>query len=188
MKTHVNAHGPRTVKHSGFNNCTAPCSSLTRRKAGRWVGCQGGNPGPGQDGQVRSRGTELDPTPQQQRSAPWPRGGDRPSGFTPVPSACPSSPVSSAHRTPGQPTPASDSAPPTPSISSQASHPEPQASFYDPGIEPASLVSPALAGRFFTTGPLGKPNLRHQLTFNLIKQRWSSTLLLYRCASKSMKE
>ena len=48
----------------------------------------------------------------------------------------------------------------------------------DPGIEPASLVSPALAGRFFTTGPLGKPNLRHQLTFNLIKQRWSSTLLL----------
>ena len=48
----------------------------------------------------------------------------------------------------------------------------------DPGIEPASLVSAALAGRFFTAGPLGKPNLRHQLTFNLIKQRWSSTLLL----------
>ena len=48
----------------------------------------------------------------------------------------------------------------------------------DPGIEPASLVSPALAGRSFTTGPPGKPNLRHHLTFNLIKQRWSSTLLL----------
>ena len=27
----------------------------------------------------------------------------------------------------------------------------------DPGIEPASLVSPALAGRFFTTEPPGKP-------------------------------
>ena len=28
----------------------------------------------------------------------------------------------------------------------------------EPGIKPASLVSPALAGRFFTTAPLGKPN------------------------------
>ena len=28
----------------------------------------------------------------------------------------------------------------------------------DPGIEPASLVSPALAGRFFTTVPPGKLN------------------------------
>ena len=27
----------------------------------------------------------------------------------------------------------------------------------DPGIEPASLVSPALAGKFFTTMPPGKP-------------------------------
>ena len=27
----------------------------------------------------------------------------------------------------------------------------------DPGIEAASLVSPALAGRFFTTEPPGKP-------------------------------
>ena len=27
----------------------------------------------------------------------------------------------------------------------------------DPGIKPASLVSPALAGRFFTTVPPGKP-------------------------------
>ena len=27
----------------------------------------------------------------------------------------------------------------------------------DPGIEPASLASPALAGRFFTTEPVGKP-------------------------------
>ena len=27
----------------------------------------------------------------------------------------------------------------------------------DPGIEPTSLVSPALAGRFFTPGPPGKP-------------------------------
>ena len=28
----------------------------------------------------------------------------------------------------------------------------------DPGIEPMSLVSPALAGRFFTTVPPGSPN------------------------------
>ena len=27
----------------------------------------------------------------------------------------------------------------------------------DPGIEPAFLASPALAGRFFTTAPPGKP-------------------------------
>ena len=29
----------------------------------------------------------------------------------------------------------------------------------DPGIEPVSLMSPALAGRFFTTEPPGKPNV-----------------------------
>ena len=29
--------------------------------------------------------------------------------------------------------------------------------FPDPGIEPMSLASPALAGRFFTTAPPGKP-------------------------------
>ena len=29
----------------------------------------------------------------------------------------------------------------------------------DPGIKPASLMSPALAGRFFTTEPLGKPGV-----------------------------
>ena len=29
----------------------------------------------------------------------------------------------------------------------------------DPGIEPTSLVSPALRGRFFTTAPPGKPSL-----------------------------
>ena len=28
----------------------------------------------------------------------------------------------------------------------------------NPGTEPTSLVSSALAGRFFTTAPLGKPN------------------------------
>ena len=32
-----------------------------------------------------------------------------------------------------------------------------QGDFPDPEIEPASLVSSALAGRFFTTVPLGKP-------------------------------
>ena len=29
----------------------------------------------------------------------------------------------------------------------------------DPGIQPASLVSPALAGGFFTTAPPGKPKM-----------------------------
>ena len=28
----------------------------------------------------------------------------------------------------------------------------------NPGIEPASLASPILTGRFFTTTPLGKPD------------------------------
>ena len=31
----------------------------------------------------------------------------------------------------------------------------------DPGITPASPASPALAGGFFTTEPLGKPNYKH---------------------------
>ena len=34
----------------------------------------------------------------------------------------------------------------------------------DPGIEPMSLVSPTLAGRFFTTGPPGKPLLERLLS------------------------
>ena len=33
----------------------------------------------------------------------------------------------------------------------------PPGDLHDPGIEPASLASPALAGGFFTTEPLGKP-------------------------------
>ena len=33
----------------------------------------------------------------------------------------------------------------------------PPRDFPDPGIEPTSLVSPALAGRFFTIMPHGKP-------------------------------
>ena len=38
----------------------------------------------------------------------------------------------------------------------------------NPGIEPASLVSPALTGGFFTTEPPGKPE--HQAWYLLIKQ------------------
>ena len=39
----------------------------------------------------------------------------------------------------------------------------------NPGVEPASLVSPALAGRFFTTEPLGKPVIVYEASniFNL---------------------
>ena len=33
----------------------------------------------------------------------------------------------------------------------------------NPGIEPSSPVSPALAGQFFTTGPPGKPKPRLML-------------------------
>ena len=31
----------------------------------------------------------------------------------------------------------------------------------DPGVKPTSLASPALAGMFFTTEPLGKPSRNH---------------------------
>ena len=34
----------------------------------------------------------------------------------------------------------------------------------DPGVTPASLVSPALAGGFFTTAPLGKPHKDNELS------------------------
>ena len=35
----------------------------------------------------------------------------------------------------------------------------PPGNFHEPGIEPKSLASPALAGRFFTTEPPGSPIL-----------------------------
>jgi len=41
----------------------------------------------------------------------------------------------------------------------------------DPGIKPTSLVSPALAGRFFTTAPSGKP-LSYFLDYTKSKSRW----------------
>ena len=40
----------------------------------------------------------------------------------------------------------------------------------DPGIEPLCLVSPALAGRFFTTAPPGKPVLNGSAT--LFRDMW----------------
>ena len=41
---------------------------------------------------------------------------------------------------------------------------------FGPGIEPGSLVSPALAGGFFTTAPPGKPqtNLQSNIYFNIL--------------------
>ena len=57
----------------------------------------------------------------------------------------------------------------------------------DPGIEPESLMSPALAGRFFTTEPPGRPT-RHikALTFPLplstlfyLKSFWNAIASLY---------
>ena len=35
----------------------------------------------------------------------------------------------------------------------------------DPGMEPESLASPALAGRFFTTAPPGKPQYIHRYMY-----------------------
>ena len=40
----------------------------------------------------------------------------------------------------------------------------------DPGIEPASPVSPALAGRFFTTEPSGKPHYKIKSRLKLKKK------------------
>ena len=37
----------------------------------------------------------------------------------------------------------------------------------DPGIKPASLVSPALAGGFFTPAPLGRPRCMKQKLLRL---------------------
>ena len=45
-----------------------------------------------------------------------------------------------------------------------------------PGIEPVSLVSPELAGRFFTTEPPGKPHL-HLVVFD--RQGLSNSILLF---------
>ena len=35
----------------------------------------------------------------------------------------------------------------------------------DPGIEPTSLLSPAMGGRFFTTAPSGKPQVAAGTSF-----------------------
>ena len=43
----------------------------------------------------------------------------------------------------------------------------------DPGIEPASLVSPALAGRFFTTVPPRKP-----FPCNFTVNQWKAAIIL----------
>ena len=48
----------------------------------------------------------------------------------------------------------------------------------DPGVEPRSLMSPALAGRFFTLAPPGKP---HSWVINLFMYTPSHSLL--RCLS-----
>ena len=41
--------------------------------------------------------------------------------------------------------------------------------FPESGIKPTSLASPALAGKFFTTEPPGKPFIRWQVTIVLSK-------------------
>ena len=46
----------------------------------------------------------------------------------------------------------------------------------DPGIEPTSLLSPALAGRFITTGPPGKPSWELQRTHSLMMKTYTITI------------
>ena len=46
----------------------------------------------------------------------------------------------------------------------------------DPGIEPVSLVSPALAGGFFTTEPPGEPMLRFG---DILKSKVKSLQTIY---------
>ena len=48
----------------------------------------------------------------------------------------------------------------------------------DPGMEPTSLVSPALAGRFFNTGPPGKP-LTNNILIEIIKTQKITCLWLH---------
>ena len=42
----------------------------------------------------------------------------------------------------------------------------------DPGIEPKPPAAPALAGRFFTTEPSGKPKLTIQAIFKVSKSKF----------------
>ena len=46
----------------------------------------------------------------------------------------------------------------------------PSGHLLDPGIEPMSLISPALAGRFFITEPLGKPFREISVQFSSVTQ------------------
>ena len=63
----------------------------------------------------------------------------------------------------------------------------------NPGIEPASLASPILTGRFFTTTPLGKPDAWYLLvnTFWMNEwitngvRKWTGKLSTYRSVSLS---
>ena len=50
----------------------------------------------------------------------------------------------------------------------------------DPGLKPMSPASPALAGRFFTAEPPGKPQIGHTWVFNNVLQMG---LILYTFAS-----
>ena len=42
----------------------------------------------------------------------------------------------------------------------------------DPGIKPMSLALPALAGRYFTTVPAGKPQITHKTSLGLGCNMW----------------
>ena len=51
--------------------------------------------------------------------------------------------------------------------------------FSDPGIEPAPLASPALAGRFFTTVPPGRPHRKMKCVSNVSPWTQGMTFLAY---------
>ena len=47
----------------------------------------------------------------------------------------------------------------------------------DPGIEPVSLTSPALAGGFFTTVPPGKPQCRDKKLIHMVRDLYLRSVI-----------
>ena len=65
----------------------------------------------------------------------------------------------------------------------------PPGNLLNPGIEPKSLASPALASRFFTTVPPGKPQVFHKVGLGLgLGMAWvgHGNPLQYSCLKNSM--
>ena len=57
----------------------------------------------------------------------------------------------------------------------------------DPGIEPASLTSVTLEGRFFTTEPPGKPSFFHSENWNLSAIACTVLIIIFTCEDDIIK-